>query len=152
MRRRVARTALLAALAPGALAACMDERDRLTPPTLELTLDDSTVAPGGSIRGTIAAADPNGIIYLTVRLRCAETDSLLRAQTDGSIPRLESVSRSFLLDVPQSVPANTRLIVEGATIDDQDFTISTRDTVYTRVPDVPADQPPSSPRCNSASP
>ena len=147
--RRVA-LAVLAALA-GVLAACMDERERLTPPTLELTVEDTTIAPGGQLAVDLAAADPNGIIYLSARLRCAETDSVMDVVSDGSIPRRESVSRRWTLIVPQTVPANTRLVVEAATIDDQDFTITRRDTVYARVPGVPSDQPPSNPRCNSAS-
>ena len=149
--RRVAPVMLVALAGLAGVAACMDERARLTPPTLELTVEDTTVAPGGQLAVDLAAADRNGIIYLSARLRCAETDSVLDVVSDGSIPRRESVSRTWVLLVPQTVPANTRLVVEAATIDDQDFTITRRDTVYARVPDVPSDQPPSAPRCNSFS-
>lgn len=147
-RRLVPLATSLALLAP-ALAACMDDRDRLTPPTLVAEVGDSVTRPGGDIVVTLTATDPNGILYISARLRCAETDSLLRVQSDGSVPRLDSITDVFALAVPASVPANTRLVVEGATIDDQNFTVYTRDTVYARVSGVPRDQPPTDARCDT---
>ena len=140
---------LVAIVALSVSVACADGRERLSPPSLTVTLGDSVVPPGGGISGSLTAVDPNGIVYISVRLRCAETDSVLRVQSDGSVPRLDSLTRGFTLEVPGTVPANTRLVVEGAAIDDQNFTVTTRDTIYARVPGVPRDQPPSAARCAS---
>ena len=128
-------------------SACMDDRDRLSTPTIILTVADSTVQPGALLGGTITAMDPNGIIYASVRLICAETDSVLAVQSNGSLAGLDSVELIYDIEVPPATYANAALFVEGAVIDDQNVLVSTRAPIAVRVPGIPAGQAPPGPGC-----
>lgn len=151
MPSRRARARLVAAIAPlgaVAVAACWDERPRLDQPELILTVDDSVAHPGEPITGTLTAMDQSGgIIYVAARLVCNER--IIRNQSRGDVPRRDSVTYGYTLNVPSDVPANQLLVVEAATIDEQNFTVTRRDTVPVRVDSVPPG-PPADTSCSTA--
>jgi hypothetical protein len=69
------------------LAACFDERTRLGPPVLTLTLDRTTVASPGVVGGRVVAEDPDGIdsVWIVLDTDTAAADGLFRPVVDQRI-------------------------------------------------------------------
>jgi hypothetical protein len=119
---------LVALLASG----CLDSRERLDPPRLYLRVDETSVAPGGEIFGTVSAADAHGIIYIAAQLEIQD-DSLNRPQraVRNDIQQ-DTIDFAFSFTVPSGLPSGRRLVVTATAIDDQGFEVSRSDTSFIR--------------------
>ena len=131
-------------LAAAALAACGEDRERLDVPRVYLQIDDDVVAPGDSVRGRILGGDTyGGIVRLAARI-CIDSGF----QTAHlSYDRADSASFRFLLPVPASTPQNALVIVEGQVNDEQNFFVTTQDTIVARSEGVPPGPAPLQPTC-----
>jgi hypothetical protein len=137
-------TSLLLALGAAAAVACDDERERLDVPRVRFELEDTVVAPGDSVRGRIHGGDTHGgIVRLAVRI-CIDS-GFLTARLNYD--RADTANFRFLLPVPASTPENMLVIVEGQVNDDQDFFVTTQDTIVARSPGVAPGPPPRQPSC-----
>ncbi len=107
------------------LGGCFDERERLDTPVVELVLSGREVAAGDTIQGTLRARDASGIVEWMVTARSA-FDTV---RVFGDAPELGEISADFRLPLVDTIPAGTRVIVEGVVEDDQNFAIARSDTV-----------------------
>ena len=113
-------------------------------PRVYLQIDDDVVAPGDSVRGRILGGDTyGGIVRLAARI-CIDSGF----QTAHlSYDRSDSASFRFLLPVPASTPQNALVIVEGQVNDEQNFFVTTQDTIVARSEGVPPGPSPLQPTC-----
>ena len=93
-------------------------------------VDDSIVAPGGTVRGRARAVDESGIIFLSVTVF-----------TDDSAKRVErnrvaadSIDLEFELGVATNAAPDAVVSVRALARDNQDFQVIVLDTVFVRVP------------------
>jgi hypothetical protein len=142
-----ARRALRACLAIGTavlVLACDDERERLDVPRVSFTLEDTIVVPGDTVRGRIFGGDTyGGIVRLAARI-CIDS-GFLTARLNYD--RADTATFRFLLPVPASTPENMLVIVEGQVNDDQDFFVTTQDTIVARSPGATPGPSPRQPTC-----
>lgn len=137
-------TRLLLALGAAAAVACDDERERLDVPRVGFVLEDTVVAPGDSVRGRIYGGDTHGgIVRLAARI-CIDS-GFLTARLNYD--RADTANFRFLLPVPASTAENMLVIVEGQVNDDQDFFVTTQDTIVARSPGVAPGPSPRQPSC-----
>jgi hypothetical protein len=115
--------------AGGAVLGCIEERERLDVPVVTLTLADTVVTAGDSVRGVVTARDASGVIYLAVSARVA--DSVARFGPLNLAPT-DSIARRFTLRVPGAAAGGALVIVTATAIDEQDFTVEVRDTAVVR--------------------
>ena len=127
-RRLAAIVAVLAVAA--ASTGCLDKRGRLDVPRIALAIDDSIVAPGGTVHGRATAVDESGIIFLSVTVFTA--DSATRTQLNRVAA--DSVDLDFALRVAGSAPADAVVSVLALARDNQDFEVTVTDTVFVRTP------------------
>ena len=141
-RLRAVAAALLAAVA--AASACREDRERLDVPRVYLELDTNVVVPGDTVRGRVSGGDSfGGIVRLAVRLCIDSGFQTAFANYD----RADTASTRFRLPVPASTPQNALVIVEGQVNDEQNFFVSTQDTIVARSPGVPPGPSPRQPTC-----
>ena len=124
-----ARLLLLGVLA--ALAACVQERERLDPPRVTLELGEQQTTPGGTITGTVTAVDRSGGIIL-VSVTAQAGDSTFRQRQDfiGE----DSTTLIFGLHVASNAPDSAEIIVRATAIDEQNFVVIAEDTAVVLVP------------------
>ena len=120
---------VLAMILAGGLAGCLRERDRLDVPRVVLVLDDSTVAPGDSVRGFAYALDGTGIVFLQVTATTTDSISSKRLNRVSA----DSVKIDFALRGPANAPADVPVRVRALARDTQDFEVSIEDTVFVRI-------------------
>lgn len=125
-RSRAACTAV-ACVAAAALG-CLDRRSRLDVPQVTLVVDDSIVAPGGTVRGRARAVDESGIIFLSVTVSTA--DSAARMQLNRVAA--DSVDLDFALPVASAAPIDAAVSILALARDNQDFEVTVTDTVFVR--------------------
>lgn len=147
-RRAFLRTrnlAVAAVLVAAAVAsACGEDRERLDVPRVYLDIDTDVVAPGDTVRGRISAGDGfGGIVRLAARICIDSGFPTARLSYD----RADSASFRFLLPVPASTPQNALVIVEGQVNDEQNFFVTTQDTIVARSPGVAPGPSPRQPTC-----
>jgi len=123
--RRILTSILLAAATVG----CLRERDRLDLPRVTLVLDDSTVAPGDSVRGYAYAVDRTGIIFLQVTATAGDSSSSKRLNRVSA----DSVKIDFALRVPGDAAGDAPVSVRAFARDNQDFEVTVTDTVFVRI-------------------
>ena len=141
-RARAVRAALIAAAVVA--SACSEDRERLDVPRLYLDVDTDVVAPGDTVRGRISAGDDfGGILRLAARICIDSGFQTARLNYD----REDSASFRFLLPVPASTPQNALVIVEGQVNDEQNFFVTTQDTIVARSPGIPPGPSPRQPTC-----
>jgi hypothetical protein len=109
-------------------AACGGPRDRLDVPTIVLTVNDSVVAPGGSITGRVVATDASGLV--SVQVVATTLDSLFRQRFD--VITADSIDQTFNLHVSQTAPADSPVEIRATAFDNQNFAITVRDTAFVR--------------------
>ena len=130
-----------AALVAGA---CSEDRERLDVPRVYIALESDVVVPGDTVRGRISAGDDfGGILRLAARICIDSGFQTARLNYD----RADSASFRFLLPVPASTPQNALVIVEGQVNDEQNFFVTTQDTIVARSPGVPPGPSPLQPTC-----
>ena len=135
---------LLLAFGTAAAIACSDERDRLDVPRVTIEVDDSVVAPGGSVLGRISGGDTfGGIVRLAAHICIDSGFQTARLNYDG----VDTASFRFQLPVPASTPENMLVIVEGQVNDEQEFFVTTQDTIVARSPGVEPGPSPRQPTC-----
>jgi hypothetical protein len=127
----VTRRLLALALLAGAVTGCLRERDRLDVPRVILVLDDSTVAPGDSVRGYAYAVDATGIIFFQVTAEVGDSAASRRLNRVSA----DSVQIDFALRVPANAPRDEAVSVRVVARDNQDFEVIVTDTVFVRVRD-----------------
>ena len=128
--RQCAMLARATAVVAGAvIAGCLSRRDRLDVPQVTLVVDDSIVAPGGSVRGRARVTDESGIIYVSVTVFTA--DSAARTQLNRIAS--DSVELEFALRVASTAAPDAIVSVRALARDNQDFEVTATDTVYVRV-------------------
>lgn len=113
------------------VAACIQDRERLEPPRVTLSLADQTVLPGGSVFGTISAADKSGIIYVRAEIRIAG-DTGQPKGTSANPPSPDTIQYNFNLPVKTGFPPGTPVYVTAKVIDDQNFLVIREDTISIR--------------------
>lgn len=113
------------------LASCLDSRDRLEPPRIYLRLDPTTVAPGGQISGVVSAADAGAIVYIRAQL-VAEGDTARPLSRFAGDIQQDTVDYEFSFTIPSRLTRGTRLFITGTVRDDQNFEVTTADTVNIR--------------------
>jgi hypothetical protein len=111
------------------VAGCLRERDRLDVPRVVLVLEDSTIAPGDSVRGFAYALDATGIVFLQVTATTTDSISSKRLNRVSA----DSVKIDFALRVPANAPADVPVRVQALARDTQDFEVSIEDTVFVRI-------------------
>jgi hypothetical protein len=127
--RRVAATAATLVVGITAMSVgCFDRRGRLDVPRISLVVDDSIVAPGGTVRGRAWAVDESGIIFLLVTVFTADS----AARTQLNRVAADSVDLAFALPVASDSPADAVVSVRALARDNQDFEVSVTDTVFVR--------------------
>ena len=144
-RVRHARAASALLLVVAAVAsACSEDRERLDVPRVYLDLESDVVVPGDTVRGRISAGDSfGGIVRLAARICIDSGFQTARLGYD----RADSASFRFLLPVPASTPQNALVIVEGQVNDEQNFFVTTQDTIVARSPGIPPGPSPRQPTC-----
>lgn len=141
------RAPLRLALAAAAVVAtgCAEERERLSPPSVVLLLDEDATAPGDTVKGRVIGVDrTGGISRLAVRL-CIDT-GFTTLRINPNYP--DSIGFRFGILVPESTPQNALVIVEGSVNDAQGFSMVVQDTIVARSPGVPVEPPPRQPSCD----
>ena len=130
MRRFVAKAGFaMCALLP--IASCIEPRERLDAPRVQLTLDSESVAPGTDLLGTLSAADLSGIVYASASLVVGD-DTLTRRSDRLDFVDADTIDFAFRLPVVSTAPRGARVVVTGTIIDNQLFTVSVQDTAYVR--------------------
>ena len=134
----------LSFVAVATFASCGEDRERLDVPRVYLQLDQQVIAPGDDVTGRISAGDSfGGIVRLAAHI-CIDSGF----QTAHlSYDRADSASFRFLLPVPASTPQNALVIVEGQVNDEQNFFVTTQDTIVARSEGVPPGPSPLQPTC-----
>lgn len=127
------RRAVFALLSGLALAGCLRERDRLDVPRVTLTLEDSTVAAGDTVRGQAWAVDGTGIVFFQVTVETA--DSVARDRRNRI--SADSVMIEFALPVSSNALVDEAVIVTALARDDQEFEVRVTDTVHVRASSIP---------------
>jgi hypothetical protein len=120
---------VLAMVLAAVVAGCLRERDRLDVPRVVLVLEDSTIAPGDSVRGFAYALDATGIVFLQVTATTTDSISSKRLNRVSA----DSVKIDFALRVPANAPADVPVRVQALARDTQDFEVSIEDTVFVRI-------------------
>ncbi len=118
-----------AALAGALIAGCLSRRDRLDVPRVTLVVDDSIVAPGGTVHGRAIVTDESGIIFFSVTVFTA--DSAARTQLNRVAS--DSIDLEFALRVASTAEPDGVVSVRALARDNQDFEVTATDTVYVRV-------------------
>ena len=123
--RAAARTAAVAAVLAASLAAatagCYRERERLDVPEIALELEDSVVAPRGTVRGVVRATDGSGLSFL----RWLAVSAL-----DPARERLDTICHQYDLNdqrsvaVPLTAPLDT-LVPAGSFVEIRVFVLDT---------------------------
>ena len=135
----------LAVVAAVLAAACAEDRERLSPPSVVLELDADGTAPGDTVKGRVTGVDrTGGISRLAVRL-CIDT-GFTTLRINPNYP--DSIGFRFAIPVPASTPQNALVIVEGSVNDAQGFSTIVQDTIVARSPGVPVEPPPRQPSCD----
>jgi hypothetical protein len=137
-RRRGAVAMLGVLLLAALVAGCVAGRERIDSPRITLVVDDSTVAPGGSVRGTLTGVDATGLTTLAVFL-CTR-DSTFRERLD--FVRQDSATIDFEFPLPESARANDPLEVQAVAFDDQNFVVDTATVLYVRASGTEPGPPP----------
>lgn len=118
-------------LAAIACAACLQDRERLEPPRVTLALADQTVLPGGSVVGTISAADRSGIVYVSVSVAIAG-DTARPERAAATSDARDTIQYNFSLPVRTGFPPGTPIYVTASVMDNQNFLVSKEDTITMR--------------------
>jgi hypothetical protein len=113
-----------------AAAGCLNERDRLDVPRLTLVLDNTTVAPGGMVRGSAIAVDGTGIIFLQVTVTTADSAAAHRLNRISA----DSVRLDFALPISSLADGDEVVSVTAIARDDQDFEVTATETAVVRIP------------------
>lgn len=113
------------------LGGCLEPRERLDAPRVQLQLEGESVAPGADLRGRLSGADLSGIIYASVSL-VVNDDTLTRRSDRLDFVDADTVDFAFQLQVVSTAPRGARIVVTGTIIDNQLFTVSVQDTAYVR--------------------
>lgn len=113
------------------LAACIDSRERLSPPNVTLSVADRTVLPGGNVTGTISASDASGIIYVAAQIRI-QGDTADPRRSVAQPAETDTIQYNFILRVRTGFPAGTPIYVTATVIDDQNFEVTKEDTITIR--------------------
>jgi hypothetical protein len=98
-------------------AGCSGKRERLDVPRLSLQVPEQAPAPGGTVSGTVAAADASGLTLLAVYACTA--DSVFRDHADLS--RERSADFQFSLHVADDAVPGSEVEVYAVAGDDQGF-------------------------------
>lgn len=112
-------------------AACIQDRDRLVPPRVTLTLADQTVLGGGDVFGTVSAADESGIIYVRAQIRIEGDPQPPRFAVSNAF-EADTIQYNFRLEVRTGFPTGTPIYVTATVIDDQNFAVIREDTIAIR--------------------
>ena len=121
-RRRGAVVAPLALLLAAALVAgCVAGRERIDSPRLTLAVDDTVVAPGDTVRGTLTGVDATGLTTLAVFL-CTR-DSTFRERLD--FVSQDSATIEFAFPLPVTARVDDPVEVQAVAFDDQNFVVDT---------------------------
>jgi len=106
-----------------AASACFSERDRPAPPVLSITLNKPTVTSPGTISGSIASSDPDGLdsIWLDV-------DSTRVNGWNGSF--YTQFTTTFLVTTPSGLTQGTRVPIRVSARDVTGF-VGLLDTAVT---------------------
>ena len=119
------------ALALLAASACIEPRERLDAPRVQLRLESESVAPGTDLRGTLSGADLSGIVFASASL-VVNDDTLTRRSDRLDFVDADTIDFAFQLPVSSTAPRGARIVVTGTIIDNQLFTVSVKDTAYVR--------------------
>jgi hypothetical protein len=112
-----------------ASSGCLKERARLDVPSVSLTIETTSVEPGGTVRGVAWAKDQSGIIFFLVT--ASTPDSTSRVQLNRVAA--DSVGIDFELKVFSRAAADTPVSIRALARDNQDFEVSITDTVFVRI-------------------
>jgi hypothetical protein len=108
---------------------CLSRRERLDVPRVTLLVDDSVVAPGGTVLGRANVTDESGLIFVSVTVFTA--DSAARTQVNRIAA--ETVDLEFALGVSSAAVPDEVVSVRALARDNQDFEVTVTDTVFVRV-------------------
>ena len=112
-------------------AACIEDRDRLSPPRVTLELESQTVPAGNDVVGTISAADASGIVYVSAQIRI-QGDLAEPRRTYATSPGSDTVQFVFHLQARTGFPSGTPIYVTATVEDDQNFVVTKEDTITIR--------------------
>ena len=93
-----------------------------------LVLEDSIVAAGDTVRGRAWAVDRTGIIFFQVSVETTDSTALDRRNRISA----DSITIDFALPVSSRAALDEAVIVTAVARDDQEFQVSTTDTVFVR--------------------
>ena len=114
-----------------AVTACIEPRERLDAPRVQLRLEGESVSPGTDLRGVLSGADLSGIVFASASL-VVNDDTLTRQSDRLDFVDSDTIDFAFQLQVVASAPRGARIVVTGTIIDNQLFTVSVKDTAYVR--------------------
>ena len=125
-----ARAAALAVTLALGSAACFKERERIDVPSLTVTLDDTLVAAGDTIRGQLHATDGSGLLLVRVRAESAIDTVLQRAD----LLEEHDVQLSFTIPIVAATPVDGRIQIQVSVVDNQDFEVVADTAVRVKAP------------------
>jgi len=131
MTARHVRQGALALIAVLSAAACIEPRERLDAPRVQLRLEGESVSAGGDLRGMLSGADLSGIVFASASLMVND-DTLTRRSDRLDFVDADTINFAFQLPVVSTALRGARVIVTGTIIDNQLFTVSVKDTAYVR--------------------